>query len=81
MTLLFFCFANYTDSIMERRKELIAMVLFITLLLITAILVVLTVAIVSVTGAVGIVLFSDVIVCVFILIWLIKKFFNKKRRK
>lgn len=49
------------------------MVLFITLLLITAILVVLTVAIVSVTGAVGIVLFSDVIVCVFILIWLIKK--------
>ena len=81
MTLLFFCFANYTDSIMERRKELMAMVLFITLLLITAILVVLTVAIVSVTGAVGIVRGSDVSVCVFILIWGIKKFFNKKRRK
>lgn len=54
------------------------MVLFITLLLTVLLLTVLTVVIVSVTGAVGIVLFGDVIVCIFILAWIIKKIFGRK---
>ena len=56
------------------------MFLFMILLLIALILIVLTVVVLSVFGAGAIVLFGDVIVCVFIIGWIIKKlFFNKKR--
>jgi hypothetical protein len=54
------------------------MFLAILLILITLILAVITLAVLSVGGAVGIILFSDVIVCVFLLIWIIKKLFKKK---
>lgn len=54
------------------------MVLFMILLLTALALVVFTVLAVSAGGAVFIVLFSDVIVCVFILAWLMKKIAKKK---
>ena len=54
------------------------MFLIILLILITLILTVITLALLSVGGAIGIVLFSDVIVCVALLVWLIKKLFKKK---
>lgn len=57
------------------------MVLFTILALILLILVVVTVIITSVLGAGAIVIFGDVIVCVFILGWLIKKLFFKKSKK
>lgn len=56
------------------------MILFIILTLIILILLVVTVTVVSAVGAGAIIIFGDVIVCVFILGWVIKKlFFNKKR--
>lgn len=55
------------------------MVLFVLLLLITLILSVVTLAVLSVGGAVGIILFGDVIVCVLILIWIMKKILTKKK--
>lgn len=55
------------------------MVLFGILALITLILIVLTVMVISVGGAVGIVLFSDVIVCIAIMVFIMKLIF--KRRK
>ena len=55
------------------------MVLFVLLLLITLILCVVTLAVLSVGGAVGIILFGDVIVCVLILIWIMKKILTKKK--
>lgn len=54
------------------------MVIFTLLLLITLILVVITAIVVSIGGAVGIILFGDVIVCIAILVWLMKRVFKKK---
>lgn len=54
------------------------MILLTTLLLTVAILVILSILVISVTGAVGIVLFGDVIVCVFILLKIIKKIIKKR---
>ena len=56
------------------------MILFMILLLMVVLLTVLTIAAVSVIGATGIVLFGDVIVCVFIIIWIMKRLFGKKKR-
>ena len=54
------------------------MVLLLILLLMAVILTVVAVAILSVGGAIGLVLFSDIIVCVAILVWIIKKCIRKK---
>lgn len=55
------------------------MILFAILALILIILTVVVVAVTSVIGAGAIIVFGDVIVCIIILGWLIKKlFFNKK---
>lgn len=56
------------------------MILFTILALILLILVVVTVVITSVVGAGAIVIFGDVIVCILIIGWLIKKLFFKKRK-
>lgn len=56
------------------------MVLFILLLLVTAILVVFTVTIISVGGAVGIILFSDVIVCIALMVFIMKKLIKRRRK-
>ena len=55
------------------------MILFTILALILLILLVVVVVITSVVGAGALIIFGDVIVCIFILGWIIYKlFFNKK---
>lgn len=53
------------------------MILFAILALILIILLVVTVVVTSVIGAGTIVVFGDVIVCIVLLVWLIKKLFIK----
>lgn len=56
------------------------MFIFMILALILLLLIGATIAIVSAVGAVGIIIFGDVIVCGIILAWIIKKiFFSKKK--
>lgn len=55
------------------------MVLFSIFALITLILIVLTIMVVSVGGAVGVVLFSDVIVCIAIMVFIMKLIFKKRK--
>ena len=57
------------------------MILFTILALILLILLVVTVTILGVFGAGALIIFGDVIVCIVLLGWLIKKLFFKKRRK
>lgn len=57
------------------------MVLFTILALVLILLVTLTVVSISVIGATGIVLFGDVIVCIFIIGWIIKLLVNRKRKR
>ena len=56
------------------------MILFMILLLMLALLTVSTVVVVSATGAVGIVLFGDVIVCIWLIVWFIKKLLRKRKK-
>ena len=55
------------------------MVLFAILALILVILTVVVVTVTSVIGAGAIIIFGDVIVCIIILGWLIKKLFFKRK--
>lgn len=54
------------------------MVLFAILALICLFLVGFTILATSVVGAVGIVIFADVIVCILLIVWLMKKLFKKR---
>ena len=54
------------------------MVLFMILLLTLLLLTVLTVLAISIGGTVAIVLFGDVIVCGFIIVWIMRKLIKKK---
>lgn len=54
------------------------MLLFTILLLMLIILVVFTALAIAVGGSVFVVIFGDVIVCVFIIGWIIKKLIKKK---
>jgi hypothetical protein len=53
------------------------MILFMILLLMLILLTVFTVIAISVGGSIVIVLFGDVIVCIFIIAWIIKKLIKK----
>lgn len=53
------------------------MILLTILLLMAIILAVLVVLGIATVGSIGIVVFGDVIVCIFFLIWLIRKIINK----
>lgn len=55
------------------------MILLLILLLTAGILTVISVTVISVTGAIGIVLFGDVLVCIFIIFKVIKRLFRKKK--
>lgn len=55
------------------------MFLLTILLLILIILVAFTVLLISIGGSAFIIVFGDVIVCVFIIGWIIKKLINKKK--
>lgn len=54
------------------------MILFTTLLLMLIILVVIAVIAVALGGSVFIIIFGDVIVCAFIIGWIMKKLINKR---
>lgn len=56
------------------------MILFIIGVMTLIMLAVTTVMVISATGAVGIVLFGDVIVCGFLIAWIIKKIAEKKKK-
>ena len=59
-------------------KGVILMILLTILTLISIILAVVAIAFLSLGGAVGIILFGDIIVCVLALVFLIKKLCKKK---
>lgn len=55
------------------------MILITILLLMLILLTIITVLAVSVGGAVFIVVFGDVIVCIFLIVWLLKRLITKKK--
>ena len=57
------------------------MILFMTLLIMALLLAVFTVFAIAIGGSVFIVVFGDVIVCRFLIVWIIKKLFKKKPKK
>ena len=57
------------------------MILFTTLLITALLLAVFTVFAIAIGGSVFIVVFGDVIVCIFLIVWIIKKLFKKKPKK
>ena len=57
------------------------MILFTTLLIMALLLAVFTVFAIAVGGSVFIVVFGDVIICIFLIVWIIKKLFKKKPKK
>lgn len=57
------------------------MILFTTLLIMALLLAVFTVFAIAIGGSVFIVVFGDVIVCIFLIVWIIKKLFKKKLKK
>lgn len=75
-SLLFLVFASFTASIM---KEVTIMFLILLLMIIALILIAVTVIAVSVGGSVFILVFSDVIVCIGFIIWLIVKLINRRK--
>lgn len=59
------------------RKDGDVMFLIILLALIAIILTIIILGVLSVTGAAGILIFGDVIICVALIVWLIKKLIKK----
>ena len=55
------------------------MILFIGLMSALIFAVVMTVLAITVGGSIGIVVFGDVIICVLIIVWIIKRIANKKK--
>ena len=55
------------------------MLLLTILLIIVAILSILTVLVIGAVGAAGIVIFGDVIVCILVLVWIIKRIIKKRK--
>ena len=56
------------------------MILFLILCTMIVLLTMLSILVIGATGAVGIVLFGDVIVCIVLIVWVIKKMISRKRR-
>ena len=54
------------------------MVLFAILSIICLLLIGFTILATSIVGAVGIVIFADVIVCIALIAWIMKKFFKRR---
>ena len=57
------------------------MILFTLLAMILIILIAFILVVVSIGGASFIVIFGDVIVCIAIIMWMIKKIVNRKKRR
>ena len=72
-----FCLAIFTSALMERRCNY--MILFTILSIMLVMLIVTAVAVLAVGGGAFIIVFADLIVCAFVIIWIIKRLI--KRRK
>lgn len=72
-----FKYAKITRCIM--RKGGANMILIILLSLIVLVLIAITIIVFTVGGALGIILFGDVIVCIVFLVWIIKKLIFRKK--
>ena len=72
-----FYLAKFTSALMERRR--IYMILFTILSIMLVMLIVTAVVILGVGGGAFIIVFADLIVCAFVIIWIIKRLI--KRRK
>ena len=57
------------------------MVLLIILFILLMILAVLAVAALVIGGTVGIVLFGDMFICIFVTVWIIKKLIKKRKNR
>lgn len=55
------------------------MILFTILLMILILTVVVTVIAISIGGTAAIILFGDVFVCIFIIVWIMKRLFKKRK--
>lgn len=55
------------------------MITLLLLFMILAVIMILSVLVILATGAIGIVLFGDLIVAVIVIVWLIKKIVRKKK--
>lgn len=57
------------------------MFLLAMLMIIACILILFTVLVISIGGTVGIIIFADVIVCIGVILWIIKRLIMKRKRK
>lgn len=57
------------------------MFLLAMLMIIACILTLFTVLVISIGGTVGIIIFADVIVCIGVILWIIKRLIMKRKRK
>ena len=64
-----------------KRKGVCKMILFTILLITLAIIAVSSVLILSVGGAAFIVIFGDLVVCMAIIIWIMKRLVKRKKKK
>ena len=55
------------------------MILFAILVTVLILLVIFAFAVISVGGTVFVIVFADLIVCIFIIAWVIKHFFGRKK--
>ena len=55
------------------------MILFIILMIVLILLVVFALAVIGVGGTVFIIVFADVIVCIFIIVWVMKRLIGRRR--
>jgi len=56
------------------------MILFTILAIIAVILIVITIFVAAIGGTLGIVLFGDIIVCIAIIVWILKRILDKHSR-
>lgn len=57
------------------------MFLLAMLMIIACILTLFTVLVISIGGTVGIIIFADVIVCIGVILWIMKRLIMKRKRK
>ena len=57
------------------------MFLIMILLMIVSLLVVFTTLVISIGGTVGIIIFADVLVCIGVILWIIKRLIIRRKRK
>nr|WP_296955031.1 hypothetical protein [uncultured Mediterraneibacter sp.] len=55
------------------------MILLLILVLMLALLIGVSIAVISVTGAIGVIIFGDVIVCIVLILWFIKRILRKRK--